>query len=102
MDQLEFPRLAYKLGGEWALDAGKFSVREVTAEEYEALQSEGWRLDQYAAAEAGQVQAEAPEAPEALPTREQMEADATSLGVKFDGRTSDKKLASLIAEATKV
>jgi len=120
---LEFPRMAYKVGGPWALDAGKFSVREVTAEEYEALQAEGWRLDQYAALEApqsasatqgdgngqGQEGQDGQGRQERLlstsggavvpPTREQMEADATRLGVKFDGRTSDRKLAALILSA---
>jgi hypothetical protein len=30
------------------------------------------------------------------PTREELEAKAQELGIKFDGRTSDKKLNSLI------
>ena len=34
-----------------------------------------------------------------MPTREELETKATELGLKFDGRTSDKKLTKLIAEA---
>jgi hypothetical protein len=32
------------------------------------------------------------------PTREELEAKATELGIKFDGRTKDKKLGQLIEE----
>jgi len=33
------------------------------------------------------------------PTREELEAKATELGIPFNGRTSDKKLSGLIATA---
>lgn len=36
---------------------------------------------------------------DAPPTREEMAIKARELGIKFDGRTSDKKLSSLIATA---
>lgn len=36
---------------------------------------------------------------ESAPTREEMDIKARELGIKFDGRTSDKKLISLIATA---
>ena len=36
---------------------------------------------------------------DAPPTRKEMEAKANELGIKFDGRTSDKKLSSLIETA---
>jgi uncharacterized secreted protein with C-terminal beta-propeller domain len=36
---------------------------------------------------------------EAPPTRKEMETKARELGIKFDGRTPDKKLSSLIATA---
>lgn len=35
------------------------------------------------------------------PTRSEMEQKATELGLKFDGRTSDRKLAAMIQEALK-
>lgn len=35
----------------------------------------------------------------APPTREELEAKATELGIPFNGRTSDKKLSGLIATA---
>ena len=54
-----------------------------------------------------QVKAEPAPAPEpepetidedALPTREELEAKATELGIRFDGRTKDKKLGQLIQD----
>jgi hypothetical protein len=35
---------------------------------------------------------------DAPPTREELEAKATELGIKFDGRTKDKKLGQLIQD----
>lgn len=35
---------------------------------------------------------------DALPTREELEAKATELGIRFDGRTKDKKLGQLIQD----
>jgi hypothetical protein len=50
-----------------------------------------------------QVKVEPAPAPEpidedALPTREELEAKATELGIRFDGRTKDKKLGQLIQD----
>ena len=54
-----------------------------------------------------QVKAEPPPAPahepepideDAGPTREELEAKATELGIRFDGRTKDKKLGQLIQD----
>jgi hypothetical protein len=51
-----------------------------------------------AAAQAVEVVAD--EAPEddAAPTRAELEAKATELGIRFDGRTKDKKLGQLIQD----
>jgi hypothetical protein len=43
------------------------------------------------AEQAAQVEAKVPEE-NAAPTREELEAKATELGIKFDGRTTDKRL----------
>jgi hypothetical protein len=50
-----------------------------------------------AAAQAAEAQAIVPE-DDALPTREELEAKATELGIRFDGRTKDKKLGQLIQD----
>jgi hypothetical protein len=40
-------------------------------------------------------------ADDAPPTRAELEAKAAEMGLKFDGRTSDRKLAQAIADALK-
>jgi hypothetical protein len=50
-----------------------------------------------AAAKAAESQAIIPE-DDAAPTREELEAKATELGIRFDGRTKDKKLGQLIQD----
>ena len=50
-----------------------------------------------AAAKAAEAQVIVPE-DDALPTREELEAKATELGIRFDGRTKDKKLGQLIQD----
>lgn len=50
-----------------------------------------------AEAKAAEAQAVVPE-DDALPTREELEAKATELGIRFDGRTKDKKLGQLIQD----
>jgi hypothetical protein len=42
--------------------------------------------------------AETPKAEDYEPSRAELEQKATELGIKFDGRTSDKKLLKLITE----
>jgi hypothetical protein len=50
-----------------------------------------------AAAQAQEVLDTAPE-DDAAPTRAELEAKATELGIRFDGRTKDKKLGQLIQD----
>jgi hypothetical protein len=50
-----------------------------------------------AEAQAVEVVDTAPE-DDAAPTREELEAKATELGIRFDGRTKDKKLGQLIQD----
>jgi len=50
-----------------------------------------------AEAQAVEVVDTAPE-DEAAPTREELEAKAAELGIRFDGRTKDKKLGQLIQD----
>jgi len=96
---MEFPRIVYRAGGPWALESGAYSVRQVdSAEELQAAQADGWHLDQYAAKAAAEAPAEESPA-ESAPTRADMEAQAAAKGLKFDGRTTDKKLAAMIAAA---
>jgi hypothetical protein len=62
------------------------------------------RLLREQAEAAAQAEAQAVEvvdtapADDATPTREELEAKATELGIRFDGRTKDKKLGQLIQD----
>ena len=67
----------------------------VDATDVEQMLTEGWFLTTTEAGESAQPQPVLSD--EAAPTREELEAKATELGIKFDGRNSDKKLGDLIA-----
>jgi len=92
---MEFPRLVYKSVSSYKL------VNDVT--EFNAAINEGW-FDSVPAALEGkrpqEVKKDAAEVPSdnAPVTRAELEAKATELGIKFDGRTSDAKLAKLIGD----
>jgi hypothetical protein len=93
---MEFPRMVYKTGNMALLESGKYDFRIVTSDEYEQAIKDGWHLDQYAAKAAAEQPVQSPE-----PTRDEMEQKAKELGLKFDGRTGDKKLLAMIEEALK-
>lgn len=62
--------------------------KNVQEADFAAAKADGWRL----------TQGEPDDTPV---TRAELEQKARELGVKFDGRTTDKKLAALIDEAMK-
>lgn len=102
---MEFPRMIYRVGNAAVLESGKYDFLVISEAEYESAIAEGWHLDQYAAKGAHEA-ANEPARPQQLPpvaddppTREELEAKATELGLSFDGRTSDAKLAARIEEA---
>lgn len=86
------------------LQDGAYDTLIVDEEEEGALDavvSQGWFLSptEARAAHEGKQDETVSDAPA---TREELEAKATELNLKFDGRTSDKKLAAAIDEALKV
>lgn len=84
---MEFPRLVYQSASTHKL------ARD--ADEYDRLISAGW----YATvpeALAGRHEHPIDDSP---PTRAELEAKATELGLKFDGRNSDAGLSRMIAAA---
>lgn len=84
-------KLVYKCPGHHQRDGGTYDFMPAKSEdEFNQLLQEGWF----------------PSLPEAIegvshaaPTRDELIQQATELGLKFDGRTSDKKLALMIDEA---
>jgi hypothetical protein len=104
---MEFPALVYKAEGKYIRPHGTYDFVGVNdQQELEQKLSEGWFESLEAAIEGKTA---APEPVKAVsepvlddfapPTREELETKATELGIKFDGRYSDKKIAQMIDEA---
>ena len=101
------PTIVYKPSGPHQRLGGTFDYKGVnTQEEFDAAIESGWypTLEEAIAHKTQNAQTPGP-APgpvnDAQPTRTELEQKATELGLKFDGRTSDKKLGEMIAEALK-
>lgn len=90
--------MLYKCPGRHEIHGGSYDYiivdNEVEGAIDEAL-SQGWSYDTGSALELFKL-AQAELELEAAPTREELEAKAKELEIKFDGRTSDKKLLDLI------
>ena len=94
---MQFPRLVYKSADKYQLAA------DIQA--FGSLVSPGWFAtvpDAIAGKTAPAVATPEPDLGPvdevSAPTRAELEQRATELGIKFDGRNSDKKLADLIAQ----
>ncbi len=104
-----FPTILYKTPGPHKKPRGGTYKTTGAADkaEFDALLKKGW-FPSYEEAAAGKIAGKIIEAAEAFedavdevsaPTRDELEAKAKELGVSFNARTSDKKLAERIAEA---
>jgi hypothetical protein len=106
---MEFPTFVYKPKGPGKFKRKRYSYRAVEDEaERQMMLREGWMATREEACGFAppspvvepvveSVVAEVVEE-DAPPTRDELEQMAKELGVKFDGRTSDKKLLALIGE----
>jgi len=91
-----FPTIVYKTPGTHARAGGTYNYRGIEdAAALEAALAEGWFLT---LPEAIAGKADEP-VDNSAPTREELEAKAAELGIQFDGRTTDKKLAEKIEHA---
>lgn len=99
---MEFPTIVYKVPGKHVRPNGTYDFAGVkNAEELEAKLKDGWFKTMPEAIEPKKVQpvVETAKADDiAPPTRLELEEKATELGIKFDGRFSDKKISQLIEE----
>jgi hypothetical protein len=92
--------MLYKAPGPYEIHGGHFDYTIVDADEegaIEAAKAEGWfetTVEAKDAVDAAKAKREAEL--NAPPTRAELEAKAKELGIKFDGKTSDKKLVDLI------
>lgn len=91
----QYPKMLYKVPGNTQGNGGVTFDYEIAADEEaeQVLIKSGFALTLQAAID-GVIPSD-----DAWPTREELEAKATELGLKFDGRTSDRKLGALISEA---
>lgn len=85
------PTMLYKPGKMLKTDTGFFDYVIVSEDDIPAHIKLGWTLT-------AQAQIDDENAP---PTREELEEKAKELGIKFDGRTSNAKLAANIEAALK-
>jgi len=95
--------MVFKVPGKQVRPNGTYDFVAVqNAEELESKLKDGWFKTMPEAIEPKKVETvvEAVKADDiAPPTRLELEEKATELGIKFDGRFSDKKISQLIDEA---
>lgn len=91
--------IVYKKNGAHFAPAGlTYDSKVINPEDYEAEKANGWHVDFLTALGLNE---ETSEPSNDQPTRDEMLQKADELGIKVDGRWSDKKLMSAIEEAIK-
>lgn len=109
---IQFPAILYKSPGKHLCRYGTFNFVGVkTQAEFDAKINNGWHPTQAAAFASQEQKIRPPTEPqsapivkdsdESPPTRAELEQKANELGLKFDGRTTDKRLLERIEEALK-
>jgi len=94
---MSYPRFVFKNGGPLQRAGGSYGHLLVQDEtEHAAAVKAGW-FETLPEAIEGKVESTV-EPDDAPPTRAELEAKATELGIKFDRRLGDKRLAELIRE----
>jgi hypothetical protein len=90
---MQFPRLVYQL-------KNKVIVHELVqdTDEFDSAIKKGW-FENVPDALAGESSVDVAKADSLPPTRSELETQAKELGIKFDGRTADAKLLTLINDA---
>lgn len=96
---MEFPRSLFKSPGDQWVSGGSFAIEHVEdLAQYHAAKKAGW-FDSVPEALDAWRNGVAAVADDALPTRAEIEEMARSLGIKFDGRTTDAALLRRIETA---
>lgn len=98
---MQNPTMMFKAPGPHEIDDAHLDYTIVDADEEGAIDAalaEGWFLTSPEAKEAYAATQVAKET-NLAPTRAELEAKATELGLTFTGKTSDKKLGDMIAVA---
>lgn len=93
---MSFPTIVYRCPGDHHRAGGTYAYKGVSEQaQLVGALSEGWYLTLPEAIAGKIAQAE----DDSAPTREEMAIKAVELGIKFDGRTTDKALAEKITAA---
>ncbi len=93
---MSFPTIVYKCPGDHHRAGGTYAYRGVSEQpQLDAALSDGWFLT-LPEAIAGKAEESIDDS---APTREELSLKAVELGIKFDGRTTDKALADKIEQA---
>lgn len=93
---MSFPTIVYRCPGDHHCAGGTYAYKGVNEQDQlVAALSDGWflTLPEAIAGEAAETE------DDSMPTREEMAIKAVELGIKFDGRTTDKALAEKITAA---
>jgi len=94
----QFPTIVYKGKGPYSRAGGTYDYASANdQDELDAKLNEGWFATLPVAIDAND-NPQPVSADDAPPTRSELEAKAAELGIKFDGRTTDKKLGQLIQD----
>lgn len=108
---MDYPKMLYKWPGPYEIHGGKYDYTIVHGSSEEGdRKADGWRdttTEAYDHAHrfypmgGDSANDSIKIADDAPPSRQEMETQAKSLGLKFDGRTPDRKLLSMIEAAMK-
>lgn len=97
---MEFPALVYKPKGPFQRIGGTYDCKGVdNIEQLKDAISNGWFASMPEAIAGKHQIDDTAISDDAPPTRSELEEKGRELGLKFDGRTSDKKLFAMIEEA---
>lgn len=101
MNMSDSGTMVFKHPGQYMQDGVSYEYQIVASDAVEEALADGWSLSVPEAKQAhdAALAAKGDSEDNAPPTREELEAKAKEMGLKFDGRTSDEKLAAKIAEA---
>lgn len=105
MQNNDFPRMLYKAGGPEEIHGGRFHTQIVNdQDEQDAALADGWHVTtseakKSAASQGGADTGGTDQDHDAPPTRDEMKAKATEMGLTFKHNISNAALAELVEQA---
>lgn len=94
----DFPRMIYQAGSQEEMHGDRYDYMIVGDQDaLDVMMANGWYMTTTEAREASN-KAVMPSAADSELVRDELESRASELGIKFDGRTTSRKLNTLIIE----